>query len=93
MWQSSALVSPREKLNNDLTPFGDDIEPIGVPREDVAMSSARARWNPKNPPVERNITKKIMDVLSSEVDVLLLSKVVESFDSSELHGWMKKREK
>ena len=84
---TSALVSPRETLNKDLAPIGYDIELVGVPREDVAMRSEaeqdpleaevpRARWNPENPPVERNNNMKIMDVLSSEVDVLLVSKVV-----------------
>ena len=83
-------------MNKDLAPIGDDIEPVGVPREDVAMRSEaerdpleaqvpRARWNPKNPPVERNNNMKIMDVLSSDVDALLVSKVVESVDSSELN--------
>ena len=28
MWQSSALVSPTNTLNNGLAPIGDDIEPM-----------------------------------------------------------------
>ena len=60
LWHSSALASPANILNTDLTPTGDDIEPIEALREDVKMGSdeveepleadvLRANMNPKNP--------------------------------------------
>ena len=60
VWQSSALVSPTTTLNTDLASFGDDTEPVEVPREDVEMGNdedeetleaevPRARTNLKNP--------------------------------------------
>ena len=39
VYQSSALVSPAKIVNTDLAPIGDDIEPIEVPQEDVAMEN------------------------------------------------------
>ena len=60
MWQTSALVSPSKTLNTDLSPSGDDIEPIEAAREDVETGNdkdeeqveaevPRARMNSKNP--------------------------------------------
>ena len=67
-------------------PKGDDVEPIEAHREDVEMRNdedeepleaevLRARMNTRVPPVERNNNMKILDMLSADVVVLLVSKV------------------
>ena len=59
-WQSSALVSPTNTLNRDVSPIDDNIEPVGESRADVEMGNEedeepleaefpRVRMNPKNP--------------------------------------------
>ena len=52
-----------------------------------------ARLHSIIPPVERHRNWKILDMLSTEVGVLLVSKVVESADNIELCCWVKRREK
>ena len=60
MWQSSAPASPTKTLNRDVTPIGDDVEPIGESRANVEMGNEEdgepleaeipgVRMNPKNP--------------------------------------------
>ena len=88
MWQSSPFVRPTKTLNKDLAPMGDDIDPMEVAPEDVEMEDddeeepleqdvSRARMNDENPKRERNMNMKILDMLSTTVGVLLVSKVVE----------------
>ena len=91
-WQSSACVSPTETLNTDLVP---DIE---APREDVEIGNEedeepldaevpRTRMNPKNPTSrKKNKNMKVQYMLSTEVGVLLVSKVVEFVDSIVLNS-------
>ena len=38
-WPNGALGSPLKTLNTGLAPVGDDIEPVGVPREYVGLGN------------------------------------------------------
>ena len=51
----------------------------------------RARLNPIIPPVERIKNMTILDMLSTEVGVPYVSKVVVSGDNIEWNCWMKRR--
>ena len=99
--QRSALVSPTKTLNTDPASIGDDSEPIKAPREDIEMRNdedeepleaevPRARMNPKSLEKQEH---EDLDMLFTDVDVVLVSKVVVLVDSNELSCWMKRREK
>ena len=102
--QRSALVSPKKTLDTDPASIGDDSEPIKAPREDVEMRNGEdeepleaevpmARMNPKSPTCREKQEHEDLDMLFTDVDVVLVSKVVVLVDSNELSCWMKRREK
>ena len=80
-----------------------DIEPIEVPREDVEngndeqeepleAEAPRARMKSQEPHLSRETRTLRFWMLSTEVGVLLVSKVVESGDNIELNCSMKRNE-
>ena len=90
-----------ENSEQDLAATGDDIEPIEIPSEDVEMGSGEdeepleaevqgKHESPRIPRVERNKNMTILDKLSAEVGVLLVSNVVELVDNIELNCWKKR---
>ena len=67
---------------------------MGNAEEPVEAEVPRVRLNPKNPTSrERNKNMKIQDTLSTEIGVLLVSKVEELVVNIELNCWEKRKEK
>ena len=56
------------------------------------MGSRSSQGKDESQPFERNNNMEILDTLSTEVGVVLLSKLVDSVDNVELNCWMKRRE-
>ena len=67
---------------------------MGNAEEPVEAEVPRVRLNPKNPTSrERNKNMKIQDMLSTEISVLLVSKVEELMVNIELNAGRKRKEK
>ena len=67
---------------------------MGNAEEPVEAEVPRVRLNPKNPTSrERNKNMKIQDMLSTEISVLLVSKVEELVVNIELNAGRKRKEK